>query len=160
MVIPINVKTKNTAGSSFSLCEFFHNKNEHPAVFLVFILIGITISHDLFFQSMRQLKLYKTIITDLKISKIFRVKNSKYLKNDIILKMSKLIKFLIIKMQKGRHIRKAQSMSNPIKKRSPKMLMKWWSFEQNKIGLIFQIGQKSIFLRFMQIFTSTTEIFC
>ena len=117
MVIPINVKIKNTVGSSFSLCEFFHNKNELPAVFLIFTLIGITKSHNLFFQSMRQLKLYKTIITDLKISQIFHDKNPKYLKNDMFLRKSNFIKFFIVNLQKGKYIRKDQSMSNPNKKK-------------------------------------------
>ena len=66
---------------------------------------------------MRQLKLYNSIITDLKISQIFHNKNPKYLKNDMLSKNLKFIEFFIIIPQKGKHIRKAQSMSNPIKKK-------------------------------------------
>jgi len=75
-------------------------------------------------------------------------------------KKTKFIKFFIVKMQKGRHIRKAQSMSNLFKKRSSKKLMKRWSSAQNKKGLFSKINQKSIFLRFMPILISSTENFC
>ena len=83
MVIPINVKIKNTAGCSFSLCEFFHNKNELPFVFLVFIMIGITISNDLFFQSLRQLKLYNSTLTFLKFSYYKHGKNANFHKEKV-----------------------------------------------------------------------------
>jgi len=39
-------------------------------------------------------------------------------------KKTNFIKFFIVIMQKGKHIRKEQSMSNLFKKRSSKMLMK------------------------------------
>ena len=66
---------------------------------------------------MRQLKPYNAIIMDFKISKNFHAKNPKYLKNAMMLKKTKFIKFFIVNLQKGKHIRKAQSISNLIKKK-------------------------------------------
>ena len=58
---------------------------------------------------MRQLKLYNTVKTDLKISKNFHDKNSKYHKNDMMSKMVKSKKIFIVSDQKLKWNRKVQS---------------------------------------------------
>ena len=70
--------------------------------------MGITISRDLFFQSMRQLKLYNPVKSDLKFSKNFHGKNPNYLKNDMMSKMVKSKKIFIVSDQKLKWIRKVQ----------------------------------------------------
>ena len=57
---------------------------------------------------MRQLKLYKPVITDLKFSKNFHGKISNYLKNDMMSKMAKSKKIFIVSDQKLKWIRKIQ----------------------------------------------------
>jgi len=94
------------------------------------MLIGITISHDLFFQQMRQLKLYNPVIMDLKFSKNFHGKNSNYLKKQLMSKMAKSKKFFIVSDQKLKWIRKVQGR---LQSKTSKIRRNLHNMHENKI---------------------------